>query len=233
MKAGICTVAAGAALAAALLLTLSGPEPALAAAGCNKPKRPPSIEVNITEPEVEFDRSLSKPELTSLAVQEYGYVHAEKSAVFGLTTGRIRSRLSIHTLAEKRKDGVYCVWPARVIAIVDYEGPILVHVAREHPKGSCQYKAVLDHEMEHVAVFKKALRDYEKRLKKALERALARGKFPVTDRDHEAAGAELSAHFEVAFKDAVLEADEERDRRNALVDTPESYERTRKRCSSW
>jgi len=233
MKARHRIAVVGSALVAAALLGASGAAPAQAAATCTKPPQPASVEVNIAEPAVEFDHSLSKPELAKRAAAEMGHGHGEGSIVFGLTAGQLRSQLAVHTLLEKRRDGVYCGSPARVIATVGYEGAIAVHVAREHPKGTCQHKAILDHEMKHVAVFKEALRDHKKRLRKALEGALAKAKFPITGRDREAVEAEVGKRFEAAFKRAVAEADSDRDRHNARLDTPESYRRTRDLCDSW
>ena len=223
----------GSALVAAALLGASAATPAQAAAVCAKPPEPASVEVTVAEPAVEFDHSLSKPELAKRAATETGHGHGEGSTVFGLTAGQLRSQLAVHTLLEKRRDGVYCGWPARVIATVGYEGTIAVHVAREHPKGTCQHRAILAHEMKHVAVFKEALRDHETRLRKALEGALAKAKFPVTGRDREAVQAEVGERFEAVFKRALAAADSERDRRNARLDTPESYRRTRDLCDSW
>lgn len=221
------------ALVAAALWGASGAAPAWAGATCQKPPHPGSVEVNVSEPAVEFDHSLSKPELAKLSATEVGHGHGKGSIVFGLTAGQLRSQLAIQTQLEKRRDGVYCGWPARVTATVGYEGPIAVYVAAEHAKGTCQHKAILSHEMKHVAVFKETLRDHETRLRKALERALAKGKFPVTGRDREAVQAELGKRFEAAFTRAVAEAASERDRRNARLDTPESYRRTRDLCDSW
>lgn len=231
MKARPRVAMAGAVVLAAALLGAASAEPARAAV-CKTPPQPASIEVNVAEPDVVFDHALSKPELAKLA-KEHGHGHTKGSTVFGLTAGQLKSQLSVHSLLEKRRDGVHCGWPARVIATAGYDGPIAVYVAREHPTGSCQYEAVLGHEMEHVAVFKDALRGYEKRLRKALGRALANGSFPVTGRDREAVQAAVGKRFEAAFKRAVAEAAKERDRRNARLDTPESYRRTRNLCRSW
>lgn len=223
---------AGLGVAAALLLCAAGAEQAVAAAVCGKSPKAASIEVEIVQPEVAFDHSLSRDELTALSAQQYGHVHRSGSVVFGLTAVRVRPRLSMQAWIQER-NGIYCAWPAQLTATVAYDGPIAVHVAREYRKSSCQHKAVLDHEMEHVAAFKASLRDYEKHLRKALERALDRGKFPVTDRDQDKAWAELSAQFEAAFQHAVAEAESDAERRNAAVDSPESYDRTRRRCNSW
>lgn len=216
-----------------ILIAALLPGAAQAAGFCTQPSQAPTIDVTTVAPEVDVDHSLSKAQLARFAVQEYGYVHHEGSRVFGLTAGRVRARLSVHTLTEKRQSGQRCVWPSRLIATVKYEGPITVHLAREHRRGSCQHKAVLDHEMEHVAVLKAALPDYAQRLRKALQRALDRGRFPYTGRDAEKVQARLEGYLETAFRKAVAEAEHERDRANAAIDTPENYRRTRRRCATW
>lgn len=232
MRARFTVMAAGAAVAAVVLLGVGGADPAFAGV-CGVPPQAAVVEIDVSKPEVVFDHSRSKAELTRLASEEYGYGHGVGTIVFGLTTGVIRAQLSVQTLTRERSDGVYCVWPGQVVATVAFEGPIAVHVAREYPKGTCQHRAVLRHEMEHVEVYQASMRDYEKRLRKALERAIDKGKFPVTDRKRDKIDAEMRAYFQSAFRRAVAEAESERDRLNARVDTPEGYRRTRDLCDSW
>lgn len=233
MKSQSCLVAVGIATAAAALSMTLPMDGVRAASFCSEPPEAATVEVSAAPPEIEFDHSLSKRELARLAAEEYGHVHAEGSAVFGLTAGRVHARLSVHSLTEKRSGGQRCGWPSRVVATVGFDGPIAVHVAREYARGSCQHKAILDHEMEHVAVLEGAIADYEQRLRKALQRALDKGRFPFTGQDTKKVQAKVERHFEAAFKDAVAAAERERDRLNALIDTPESYRRTRDRCRSW
>lgn len=228
-----CLLATGIATAAAVLTVTLSVDGGRAASFCTEPSQAATVEVSTSAPEIEFDHSLSKPDLARLGAEEYGHVHAEGSAVFGLTAGRVLARLAVHTLTEKRRSGQRCAWPSRVVATVAYDGPIAVYVAREYPRGSCQHKAILDHEMEHAAVLEGAIPDYEQRLRQALQRALDKGRFPYTGMDTKKVQAKVERHFEAAFKDAVAAAQRERDRRNAAIDTPESYRRTHERCPSW
>lgn len=222
----------GAAMTGAVLLALGGATPALALV-CGDPPPKAVVEVEVSEPEVEFDHRRSKAELTKLASEEYGYGHGVGATVLGLTTGRIWAQLSVQTYVKQRSDGVYCSWPAKVVAAVTFDGPLVVRVAREYPKGTCQHRAVLLHEMKHVEIHKTALRDYEKRLRRALERAIDKGRFPLTDRKRDTVDAEMGDVLQPAFKRAIAEAESERDRRNAQIDSQEGYRRTRDLCDSW
>lgn len=233
MRAKVGAAAAGAAVVAgAVLLAIAAGAPAVAAV-CGEPPPAASVEIDISELEVVFDHRRSKAELTRLASQEYGYGHAEGHVVFGLTTGRMQSRLAIETAGRERSDGVYCIWPTRVVASIVFDGPLTVHVAREYPKGTCQHRAVLKHEMEHVEVYEASLRDYQKRLRRALEQALRKGGFPATDRDRDQAAGEIRDKLQPAFERAIAEAQSERDRRNASLDSPEGYRRARDLCDTW
>lgn len=233
MKARNIIAVTGKALVAASLGAAlpgaAGTRPAGAAAGCAAPPQAAFVAVELVAPEVKVDRALSRRELA----KEYGHGHAAGSIVFGLTAGRVKSELAVHSLTQQRADGVFCGWPARLAATVAYDGPIAVHLVRDLRPGSCQHEAVLDHEMEHVAVFREALPVYEAELTKALEAALADGRFPVTGRDRGKVQAETGKRFEAAFEGAVAAAEAERHRRNARLDTPQSYQRTRDRCRSW
>ncbi|WP_193368314.1 hypothetical protein [Pelagibius marinus] len=219
--------------AAATLLALFPLDGVRAASFCTKPPEAPTVEISISAPEFEVDHSLSRKELERHAAEEYGHARAEGSAVFGLTAGRAHSQLFVHTLTEKRQSGQRCVWPSRLVATLAYDGPIAVYVAREYRRGSCQYKAVLAHEMEHVAVLREALQDYKQKLEEALRQALDRGLFPYTGRDGALLKVRAESYFEAPFREALAAAERERDRRNAALDTPESYRRTRAVCRSW
>ncbi len=227
-----CLAALGAAVGATLLASFPL-DAAWAASFCTEPPEAPTVEVSITAPEIEVDHSLSRQELERHAAEEYGDEHAEGSSIFGLTAGRIRSQLFVHTLTEKRRSGQRCVWPSRLVATLAYDGPIAVYVAREYRRDSCQHKAVLAHEMEHAAVLREALEDYKQRLEEALRRALDRGLFPYTGQDGELVKIRAERYFEAPFRQALAAAERERDRRNAALDTPESYRRTREACPSW
>ncbi|MEO3430695.1 hypothetical protein AAFN88_17710 [Pelagibius sp. CAU 1746] len=224
--------AVGQATAAALLAFLLAGE-AGAASFCTEPPQAAAVEVGATAPQVEVDHGYSRKELQWHAAEEYGYEHAEGRSVFGLTAGRIRSQLFVHTLTETRRSGQRCVWPSRLVAELAYDEPIKVYVAREYRPGSCQYKAVLAHEMKHVEVLRETLEDYRRRLRAALQQALEKGFFPYTGQDGELVAARLRRYFEVPYRKALTEAERERDRRNAALDTPESYRRTRAACRSW
>ena len=220
-------------MVSAILLAVCGSGQAQTARSCGAPPEPAVIEVVTADPQVSVNDRFSKADLAGLAAREYGHVHAEGVSVFGLTVGRVKSELYVESLLIEAGDGQKCGWPSRLVARVAYEGPIEVYVAREYRRGSCQHDAVLQHEMEHVTVFRAAVRDYEALIRAALQQVREEALFPVTGQDAELVRRRIGQRFEGAFRGAVAAATAARNRINALLDTPDSYQRTRLRCDFW
>jgi hypothetical protein len=107
-----------------------------------------------------------------------------------------------------------------------------VYVASDFKPGTCEYRAVLDHENQHVGINNAALKEFAPRFRATLEKALA-AQQPVFSHDGQAG------------TDAALEAVQDRmnghldqfqqltAQRNAPLDSQNNYGETAKLCSNW
>ena len=111
---------------------------------------------------------------------------------------------------------------------------IEVYVAREYKRGSCEYKAVLRHEQEHVAIARRNLEKYKPKVRHALTSLL----LPTPDRPIKLASSEQNEEALQSLLARILdpvyqEMQEDLERAQAAIDTPESYAKVRAQCSNW
>ena len=107
-----------------------------------------------------------------------------------------------------------------------------VYVAAEYKPGGCEYRTVLDHENQHVAINQATLRENAPRVRAALETIL-RDQPPifVTSPNGGADQALAAVH---ARMNAVLENyQKDMGARNSAIDTASNYDATAQMCSDW
>lgn len=148
----------------------------------------------------------------------------------GLTTLKSMFSLKGATTLMPRGDG-YCVQLASVEIDFGWED-MNVYVPTEFPEGSCEYRAVLDHENQHVSIIRGALREFAPRARARIEAVLARS------RPHFSRGKDGSADAALAPVGAQLSAllqefDELHSSRGAVIDTPSNYAAVTGMCKNW
>jgi hypothetical protein len=118
---------------------------------------------------------------------------------------------------------------ARIAARLANED-VTVLVDRRYKAGSCERKAVLAHEMEHVRIGNEVLREWEGRTRERLRTVADRwaGRW-VAAGEARRIDKEISA----AVSDLVRRIEADSRRRNARIDTPASYREVQRRCRSW
>ncbi|MCA0202226.1 MAG: hypothetical protein LCH56_15580 [Proteobacteria bacterium] len=107
-----------------------------------------------------------------------------------------------------------------------------VYVPTEFPEGSCEYRAVRDHENQHVSIFRTSLAEFAPRARARIEAVLARAKpFPVRSRN----GAVQTALAPVNAELAALQQEFNalHGARNARIDTPSNYAAVTALCNNW
>lgn len=212
-----------AALAAALLLL-----PAGAFASCTANVSAPAFSVAMKDPPVNYRFDLDSAALSKIA-SENGMPGLRGEIPFGLTIGRYDLEVTVNT-DSMRDGGGYCA-QLRAAHVEIGLKQLDVIVDRRFAAGSCERRAVLDHESEHVEVFREAVRYYLP----ALERALARTSLPLNIRvaDHGAARAVYLGPITDSLKPIFVAINGRARDGNTRLDMPESYAAVFKRCSHW
>ena len=107
-----------------------------------------------------------------------------------------------------------------------------VYVLGKYPRGSCQYKAILDHEHEHVATYQSGLGELEREFNNKLWsviRNLNAGVGPTPKTSSNAA-------FRIMEKEIAaiqLPIEQKMKSRDREIDTPLSYKVLTQQCTSW
>lgn len=188
----------------------------------------PAVELVVSVAEPVVHNSRTRAEITRLAGNE-ALLDVRNA---GVTRSRTEVRIEPRYRLASYPDGRVCVMLEALRAtwqVVD----LTVDVASEYAPGSCQYREVRAHEDEHVRITGYTLRQFGPILKARLERAAAasvprwdragsRDAVERMTRSLSAAGSEVLAEFQADLK-----------RRNAAIDTPESYREVSKRCKTW
>jgi hypothetical protein len=147
----------------------------------------------------------------------------------GLTVSETATETG-YTLAKATlSDGTGCVALKGIEARVADRG-VTVLVDRSYRPGSCERRAILDHEQEHVRINAEALRQTGRLLEDQLEAVADRwgGRWLAPDqapRIEEAIGR--------AVGEATAAARGEAEAGHGRLDTPESYAEVQERCGNW
>lgn len=190
--------------------------------------RNPEVRVEVLEPNLHYRHDL---DLVGLARVGNTFELAPRGGVvLGLTARSDEVRLQLRPLSLQLPDGRLCVWVADVQVTVG-EPEMDVYVASNYPVGSCEYKVVLQHEKQHVAINQAVVKAYGPRIGTALRNAVHR-MFPMVMARREELD-QLPQRMLRAIEPAAHGMQAELQARNGEIDTPENYRRTRELCSNW
>jgi len=202
--------------------------PAIAFASCTASVSEPVLSVAMKYPPVNYRFDLDSAALAKIA-NENGMPGLKGEIPFGLTIGRYDLEVTVNT--DSLRDGSgYCA-QIRAVHVEIGLKQLDVIVDRRFAPGSCERQAVLDHEGQHVAVFREAVRYYLP----ALEHALAQTPLPLDIHvaDRNAARAVYLGPVTDSLKPIFAAINGRARDGNMRLDMPESYAAVFKRCSQW
>lgn len=203
----------------------------LASAECEVPERTKITLVPSQRP-VRYDYSKSINQLTSKGSDTISPYDAHIEAhVNGLMEGGIsvKSRINIAWSSDYRR-GTSCFWYKAIELGVRIEPT--VYIAREHRKGSCKHRVVMEHEMKHVRADRAVVSKYMGRYKSAVQSAVRKiGAIgPVSGKDIAKVRAKMGATIEKVIAQVTEKMNKERRARQQAIDSKEEYERVNNAC---
>jgi hypothetical protein len=144
----------------------------------------------------------------------------------GVTSSRVQWQSEITARTQVSEEGA-CAVPADLRVVLRHAAHS-IRLAREVPAGGCLERQVLAHEMRHVAVNRRTLREAAAELRRALEawaaQAEARGK------DAGEAGSALQEAMKAAMEPAMAKLREAREAGHAQIDSRIEYRRLSIAC---
>ncbi len=189
----------------------------------------PAVTFDLTLVPIQRNDGLSIAQLARVPGRAPGPAGSANGHVLGLTQARYGEQSQVGALFQPMADGSFCA-AAKTLAVSFGFQQRVVYVARELPSGSCIHGEVLGHEMKHIAVDEGLLREFAPLIRRRLDETVVR-LGPVRSRSQQQAMAAIRRPLEVALRTAMQEFGRERDRRQALVDSPQEYERITRVCN--
>lgn len=212
--------------AAALALLFGFAPPAMAAGQCPSPPAGPSFTVDVRDSPVAY--RLAAAETLLAQAKTNGTPLGRGRGVLGLTVNRYDLRIRV-AVDSAGAEGGYCAQLRSATITVGAQPEVMVD-GRFAP-GTCQQTAILDHENEHVAVFRDAIG----RAAAAIAAAVRGGALPPSLRvATQSEAEEVYARAIRAALDPVMDA-ARRDAQeaNGRLDTPAHYAEVFRRCADW
>jgi hypothetical protein len=154
-------------------------------------------------------------------------VHVE---ALGVTFATPVFALDARTRLEPQRGGT-CVYLESLRAEFGYRS-LDVYVASEYLPGSCEFRAILDHENQHVGINVSALQTHAPRLRLELERILGEEK-PVLTRDPRGATRDILNRISQQAQGAIAAFYRELDARNGAIDSQPNYDAIAGICKDW
>lgn len=205
--------------------------PAAAAPKCPGEQILPRVSLQTNPGRIIYNTRKSRRQLMALKGQRGGATRKRGWNPIGLTLTELQfsMKISINTLAQPGRG--HCATVVAVEAELGF-GDITVYVDRRYPKGSCQYLSVLDHENQHVAIFRDTLASYAPKVERRLNRAASKLR-PLTAPSPGKAATRLQKKLHREMKPLFKEINAILDGKNDRIDTAQNYKREQARCSQW
>ncbi len=211
---------------AAAMMVESAPalarHPACPAAG------PPGLVVEPVMAPLQHDFTRTFAQLTAMPGRGPAPAGVSAGHVLGLAHAVYGERSQVEAVFQARRDGTLCGVITRLVVQFGFQERTVM-VGRELPRNSCIHGEVLRHEMMHVAVDERLLKEFLPTLSRQLQATLSRIG-PAQGRTQDQVMATLRRPVDQALKKAMADFARERDRRQARVDTREEYERVNRSC---
>lgn len=178
-----------------------------------------------------YNHDLSVNEVRSLYTVRGQRVSRAHNRAIGLTYAEVSLGLSASTRSVPRERGGYCVYLEEVKADFGFDR-FDVYIGREYRRGTCEYRTILDHENEHVAINTNAVKNYGPQLRRSIEQQLSY--LPPLFTPNVRTGARLAVQELQDRIKPVMEAfRREQRRRNQAIDTEANYGALQELCLDW
>lgn len=215
------------------LLILSGANSAIAATDkeCLATWKKPIVEIELLFSSPKIDHSKSAQQIEHVA-KKSGYIKPNGLGnLLGLTHASFAPRIGVEVEYRKSKSGLYCLRLTKV----NYEFGIRktdIYVGRKYQKGSCAYKAILEHEQEHVRINQHVVDLYFPKVEKELER-YANSIKPFYTKQLKQATQSIRNQLTFDLKPVLAAFNRDREKENGVIDNAASYSATREKCKGW
>lgn len=191
----------------------------------------PDVVIRTTPSEVVIDHGLNYRQIDAKARDLRGAVMAGWRTN-GLAAAQLRTDGETSVSVVQIASGEWCGFLDTAEFAISYEDPLRIYISNSYDESSCQYRAILKHELQHVDVYRATLKAHLRGAnERVVEIMVAAG--PVIARTKQ----EVAAAIETKVGKAVLDVADgiaaEARQLNATLDTPENYRIVQAECPDW
>lgn len=130
-----------------------------------------------------------------------------------------------------KRDGGYCVYLTSVDVEFGWER-VEVYLPSEFPEGTCEYRTILDHENQHVAINRAVLREFAPLIRARIE-TLLRAHQPIFTRSPEGSADAAIQGLHRHLSGMLDEFETAQSARNAGIDSASNYKALSTMCNDW
>ncbi|NQV84135.1 MAG: hypothetical protein HQ494_09985 [Rhodospirillales bacterium] len=210
---------------------LAVPSGAAGKALCPNVQIQPRIFLETNPGKTVTDTTKSRSQISRLKFKRGGAPRKRGWHPIGLTVADLKFGMEISVQVLSRSQKNHCASVDAVRASIGF-GQITVYVAKRYRRGSCQYRSILNHEQEHVDIFRDALTVHAPKVEHRLTELAGKLK-PVSASTVERAANKLQNTLQKEMAPLFKELNKAIDAENERIDTLENYRREQARCSSW
>jgi len=192
-----------------------------------------SVKVNVknTPAKVIYKIGHSRRDLERLQLRQGRHTSRGKWKILGLTKTEFKYSIKTTANFKKTTGGRFCAYPVSYDMDIGY-ADFFIYIDRKYPTGSCEYRAILEHENAHVTIYKSYLKRYLPYIKKQV-RAAAMEVRPVIVSTPNLGTKYIQEQVQRRIRPLILKLNRDADYSNARIDTPKSYRKVQLLCDNW
>ena len=211
-------------------LVMTAPVLAAAPSQCSPYRTPITLDFKTLNPAPVYNNRLSVQGIRNLFREHTEAVVGPHARALGITYAETTYSAEGHSVAQEVRGG-YCVYLTALNLNFGYKR-MQVYVASEFAPGTCEYRAVLDHENQHVAIYTGALRQFAPRFRAEVEKILGVQQ-PVFTRSAQAGMDTALKAAENGMTALLSQFQMITDQGNAPLDSASNYQATAGLCANW
>ncbi len=203
----------------------------VAASKCER-HAPPKVTVKVINKKVKYSTKKSSAQLGGFDIDTVSpYSSDVHTKISGLTASKIGVETGASISSSTNpilKTG--CLWYEEIIVTIVNDPT--VYIASEHKNNKCRYNKTLKHELKHVSVDRKTVREYSNKIKYAAQKQAKKTGAVRLERGKSLSSIqkEMLKEINSAIKVVVNKMNDVRKRRQQAIDSKKEYDRLSKSC---
>lgn len=206
-------------------------QPAAAKTICPGDKGTTDLSVNRINGRVIYKTGNTRSDLKRIQQRHGRAATASGWFPLGLTLSELRTEIRISTRAYPTARGRYCMVPDRVNINFGYS-KFTIYIDRRYRRGSCEYRAISEHEERHVAIYRQQLDRLISWVRGRIAREISR-MTPVIAASPKYGAEEIKRRLSLRLTPLIKRLQRATEAGNREIDSRASYVRVQSTCRNW